>query len=69
MLEDAFKKGRADALARFKLANIMQGAAAFTPALNKAHTSSMGMPGAPIAKAPPPGAPLAAGSGKASVLG
>ena len=67
MINDAYNKGRADALARFKLGNMIQGAAGYNPMLSgQAATAS---PPAPTTPPAHPAAPKAAGTAKASVLG
>lgn len=68
MIRSSYDKGRADALARFKLANMQQGAAGYNPMLGG--QAATGAPPPTTASAPkPPAAPMAAGAPKASVLG
>jgi hypothetical protein len=67
MINDAYNKGRADALTRFKLGNLTQGAAGYNPMLSgQAATAS---PPAPTTPPAHPAAPQATGASKASVLG
>lgn len=68
MIRIAFDKGRADALARFKLGNQQQGAAGYNPMLGGQAASGTAPP--TTATPPqPPAAPVAAGASKAQVLG
>ncbi len=67
MLDKAYEAGRAAALARFKLANMTQGAAGYNPALNGQATGTT--PAMPARAATAPTAPMAAHAGKANVLG
>ncbi len=68
MINDAYNKGRAAALARFKLANLAAGAAGYNPMLSgQAATSAT--PAATAAPPAPPAAPMASAAPKASVLG
>lgn len=68
MIKTAFDKGRADALARFKLGNMQQGAAGYNPMLGG--QAATGAPPPTTATPPmPPAAPAASGAPKASVLG
>ncbi len=68
MIRSAYDKGRADALARFKLANMIQGAAGYNPMLG-GQAATTAPP--PSTATPPasPAAPMAAGAQKAQVLG
>jgi hypothetical protein len=68
MIRTAFDKGRADALARFKLGNAQQGAAGYNPMLS-GQTASGTTPPTTATPPTPPAAPLAAGAPKAQVLG
>ncbi len=68
MIRSAFDKGRADALARFKLGNMQMGAAGYNPMLTGQAAS--GAPPPTTASPPqPPAAPMATGAPKASALG
>lgn len=66
MLKDQYNKGRQDALARFKLANLTQGAQGYNPTLNGQTASAQN-----AALKPPttPAPPIAAGAAKSQVLG
>jgi hypothetical protein len=67
-LNDAYAKGMRDALARFKLANMHQGATGYNPMLSGQAAS--GAPPPATAAAPAPAAPaVAAGAPKAKALG
>lgn len=68
MIRNAYEKGRADALARFKLANMVAGAAGYNPMLS-GQSATTAPP--PTTASPPasPAAPIAAGAHKAGVLG
>lgn len=68
MIRNAYDKGVAAALARFKLGNLQQGAAGYNPMLSgQAATTSP----PPTTATPPtqPAAPMATGAAKAQVLG
>lgn len=67
MINDAYNKGRAAALARFKLSSLIQGAAGN----NSSMTGQVPANPSPTATTPPahPAAPLATGARKANVLG
>lgn len=67
MLNNQYAKGQRDALARFKLANLAQGAQGYNPMLN----SQAGPRSTNPMTAPPtsPAAPVAAGTAKSQVLG
>ena len=73
MINDAFNKGRAAALARFKLSNMQMGAAGYNPTLNGQASAAQGSAPAvsPPSMSPPtnPAAPSAAGAAKSKVLG
>lgn len=67
MLKQQYDKGQRDALAKFKLANLTQGAKAYNPTLNGQATT-----GATNALTAPPtsaAAPMAADVAKSKVLG
>ncbi len=66
MLKDQYEKGRRDALARFKLANLTQGAQAYNPALNGQAGGAQNAALKPPTSAAPP---IAAGAQKSQVLG
>lgn len=68
VLNDAYEKGKRDALARFKLANMMQGAAGYNPMLSGQAAAGTTPPS--TATPPAPAAPaMAAGAPKAKALG
>lgn len=73
MMKNAFDRGRAAALARFKLSNMQAGAAGYNPTLNGQASAAQGAAPAisPPSMAPPsnPAAPGAAGAAKSKVLG
>lgn len=70
MINDAYNKGRADALARFKLGNMQQGAAGYNPMLGgQAATGSRPQPGTSLAPPASAAPPMAAGAAKANALG
>lgn len=73
MIDDAFKRGHAAALARFKLSNMQMGAAGYNPTLNGQASAAQGTSPAvsPPSMTPPsnPAAPGAAGAAKSKVLG
>lgn len=68
MIKHNYDKGVADALARFKLGNMQQGAAGYNPMLGGQAAAGTTPP---TTATPPvhPAAPQAAGANKASVLG
>lgn len=68
MIRNAFDKGRADALARFKLGNMQQGAAGYNPMLGGASAAGAS-PTTAMTPPTPPAAPMASAAPKASVLG
>jgi hypothetical protein len=68
MIRSAYDKGRAAALARYKLGNLQQGAVGYNPMLGG--QAATGAPPPTTASPPkPPAAPMAAGASKAQVLG
>lgn len=68
MIRNAFDKGCAAALARFKLSNMQQGAAGYNPMLS-GQTAAGTTPPTTATPPTPPAAPAAAGASKAQVLG
>lgn len=74
MLRQAYENGVRDALTRYKVANMVQGAAAYNPVLNPsaaggASTAASAMT-ASVPKPPtPPASPVAGGAQKSNVLG
>lgn len=68
MIRTAFDKGRADALARFKVGNMQQGAAGYNPMLG-GQAAAGTTPPTTATPPKPPAAPVAAGASKAQVLG
>jgi hypothetical protein len=70
MIKRAQVSGACDALAKFKLGNMMQGAAGYNPVLTGQAQSAQGVaPPAATAPPAPPAAPAAMGAPKAKVLG
>lgn len=70
MINNAYNRGRSEALARFKLGNMQQGAAGYNPMLGgQAATGSRPQPGTTMAPPTSPAAPMAAGAPKAMALG
>ena len=73
MIDDAFNRGRAAALSRFKLSNMQAGAAGYNPTLTGQASAAQGSAPAvtPPSMAAPsnPAAPGAAGAAKSKVLG
>jgi hypothetical protein len=68
MIRSSYNKGVADALARFKLGNLQQGAAGYNPMLS-GQTAAGTTPPTTATPPTPPAAPMAAGAQKAQVLG
>jgi hypothetical protein len=67
-LKDSYEAGCAGALAHFKLANMMQGAAGYNPMLSGQAATNHAPPA--TAAAPAPASPaIAAGAPKAKALG
>ncbi len=63
------RQSKALAGAALKRANMVQGAAAYNPSLNPAQSSATAMPSSVPKPATQPTAPVAAGAGKANLLG
>jgi hypothetical protein len=68
MIKNSYNKGVSDALARFKLGNMQQGAAGYNPMLS-GQTAAGTTPPTTATPPTPPAAPMAAGAQKAQVLG
>lgn len=68
MLKTHYDKGRADALAKLKLANLSGGSQAYNPTLNG--QAGTGAPTNALTNPPTPAAaPMATGTAKSKVLG